>query len=84
MKNENVKGEQQDLFRQLAAGLIPSLPAGILPPGYAFPAGTTYVIQNPTIAITFTNPPVDAEEAADIIRRGTKKLAEDQQWGAAP
>jgi hypothetical protein len=75
--------EQQNIFRQLAAGLIPSLPAGILPPGYAFPAGTSYAINNPTIAIYFTNPPTDPDQAAEMIRVGVSRVAARKVTGFA-
>lgn len=71
---------QQDLFSQLAAGKIPSLPVGVLPPGFAFPtgAGATY---NQTIYLQFPSTPTDPDEFARIVKIGMRRLNETHQYG---
>jgi hypothetical protein len=83
--------EQQEIFRQLAAGLIPSLPAGILPSGYAFPvgaqysfpAGVTIQIQWPTDSGGTGRGRVSPEEAAQLVADGIATMAERRLAGFA-
>lgn len=75
--------EQQAIFASLAAGLIPSLPAGILPSGFAVPAGAQYNFPgNITIQVVLPNgADITPREAAAIFRAGVAEAAARRNTG---
>ncbi len=60
---------QQDFFRDLAAGRIPALPAGLLPTGFNFPGGGIFQLQPGAVQITVTG---GAGGGVDHIRRAVE------------
>jgi hypothetical protein len=69
---------QEDMLAQMAAGKIPSLPAGTLPSGFTWPTGATY---NQTITISFPSMPSNPADFAKIVSEGLKQLNKMGQIG---
>jgi hypothetical protein len=61
----------EGMLAQMAAGKIPSLPAGVLPPGFSFPSGTnsTYNIQPGAIVINVPNSTMSADDMAALLQK---------------
>jgi len=75
---------QQAYLAQLASGRIPSLPEGVLPPGFMFPsgAGAQYNTFAPgSVVINFPNMPTNPDQFADIVRRGLAQIGSGRTHG---
>lgn len=66
---------QQSFFADLAAGRIPALPAGVLPSGFAAPAGSNFTIGSVQIVVGSGVTPSEAEEIGRGVLAGLMRQA---------
>lgn len=75
--------EQRQVFEDLAAGRIPALPAGLLPPGFAFPqgAGVTFSPGAVVINIGAGGGGIEPREIREEVVRAFEEIAARRGWG---
>ena len=75
---------QQDFYADLAAGRIPALPAGVLPSGFAAPAGASFQIGTVNINLPSGVTPGQAEELGRSAIAGMLREARIRQEQGFP